>query len=248
MVGSTLDPEMAGKMRVSVVATGIDAAARSEAMPMPKRTLVEPVAAPARPAATAPAPSLPIFSRAPSRCVHRALPTTTTSPRRSAPNSSPSRRQRCRSPASVERTAPYGAPKFEAGDRQPGEPSPDALRRLQAAVQNVPKAQPMVRPVAAQPREAERHSRLTINSLIHKMTGQVGREQGTLRPRSPRARSRAAPGAGGRRRLRGKRARTRRHTSLPASAGQLTGVASQPLHTPTPECGTRIPPPGADFV
>ena len=52
-------------------------------------------------------------------------------------------------------------------------------------MQNVPKTQPMVRPVAPQPREAERHSRLTINSLIHKMTGQVGREQGALRPRSP---------------------------------------------------------------
>ena len=33
MVGSTLDPEMAGMMRVSVVATGIDAVAKSEAMP-----------------------------------------------------------------------------------------------------------------------------------------------------------------------------------------------------------------------
>ena len=36
----------------------------------------------------------------------------------------------------------------------------------------------MVRPVAPQPREPERSTgRLTINSLIHKMTGQVGREQ-----------------------------------------------------------------------
>ena len=57
----------------------------------------------------------------------------------------------------AQRTAPYGAPKFgDDSPRQPGEPSPDALRRLQAAVQNVPKAQPMVRPVAPQPREPER--------------------------------------------------------------------------------------------
>ena len=47
MVGSTLDPEMAGLMRVSVVATGIDAVAKSDAMPMPRRA-AEPVAAPAR--------------------------------------------------------------------------------------------------------------------------------------------------------------------------------------------------------
>ena len=91
-------------------------------------------------------------------------------------------------PAALERTAPFGQPKLGDGEaRRAGEPSPDALKRLQAAVQNVPKAQPMVRPVASQPpREAERHSRLTINSLIHKMTGQIGREQqSALRPRSP---------------------------------------------------------------
>jgi cell division protein FtsZ len=89
--------------------------------------------------------------------------------------------------AAQQRTAPFGAPKFEGGEtpRQPGEPSPDALRRLQAAVQNVPKAQPMVRPIAQAPREPERGGgRLTINSLIHKMTGQVGREQAGARPRA----------------------------------------------------------------
>ena len=88
-------------------------------------------------------------------------------------------------PAEMQRTAPYGQPKIGAAgqDRRPGEPSPDALRRLQAAVQNVPKAQPMVRPLASSPREAERNSRLTINSLIHKMTGQAGREAPAARQR-----------------------------------------------------------------
>ena len=184
MVGSTLDPEMAGMMRVSVVATGIDAAARSEAMPLPKRTIAEPVAAPA-PAARAAAPARPPLPEpkaepvaVPSFADHEAERAELfAEPQAEVPQ-----------PVSLERTAPYGQPKFEGGDaRRAGEPSPDALRRLQAAVQNVPKAQPMVRPVAPQPpREAERHSRLTINSLIHKMTGQVGREQAApLRPRSP---------------------------------------------------------------
>ena len=85
-------------------------------------------------------------------------------------------------PGAIQRTAPFGSPKFEDGERRAGEPSPDALRRLQAAVQNVPKAQPMVRPVQPPAREAERAGRLTINSLIHKMTGQVGR-QSALRPK-----------------------------------------------------------------
>jgi cell division protein FtsZ len=191
MVGSTLDPEMAGQMRVSVVATGIDAAARSDAMPLPRRTLSEPVAAPAAAAprpAPAPAPqpepvAEPVAARTPTFADHQvaeiereelfAEPEVAAAP---VPQ-----------PAPIQRTAPFGEPKFGAGDgepRRPGEPSPDALRRLQAAVANVPKAQPMVRPAAPQPREPERSGRLTINSLIHKMTGQVGRDHPAPRPRT----------------------------------------------------------------
>jgi cell division protein FtsZ len=42
----------------------------------------------------------------------------------------------------------------------------------------------MASAIAQAPREAERNSRLTINSLIHKMTGQTGREAQAARPRS----------------------------------------------------------------
>ena len=47
IVGSTIDPEMEGRMRVSVVATGIDASEVEVAQPMPRRKLAEPI----RPAA-----------------------------------------------------------------------------------------------------------------------------------------------------------------------------------------------------
>ncbi|HRO11542.1 cell division protein FtsZ [Amaricoccus sp.] len=201
MVGSTLDPEMAGLMRVSVVATGIDAVAKSDAMPMPRRS-TEPVAAPAPRAAQQPAarsaaeyrpeprPELRPELRPDPRTEPRAEPVAASYREPSfadyqsqggveqevafdEPEAVPQ-------PTGAQRTAPFGQPKGEL-PRQPGEPSPDALRRLQAAVQNVPKAQPMVRPVA-QSREPERQSaRLTINSLIHKMTGQVGREQSSAR-------------------------------------------------------------------
>ncbi|MER2508001.1 MAG: cell division protein FtsZ, partial [Amaricoccus sp.] len=91
-------------------------------------------------------------------------------------------------PAAIARTAPFGQPKIEQGadgqPRRPGEPSPDALRRLQAAVQNVPKTPPMIQTAQPAVREAERHSRLTINSLIHRMTGQVGRDETPARPRA----------------------------------------------------------------
>jgi cell division protein FtsZ len=183
MVGSTLDPEMAGLMRVSVVATGIDAVTKSDAMPMPRRA-AEPVAAPAPKPAPAPQPrpvaaefrSEPVAApaREPSFADHHHSAEIEREELFAEPEAAVPQ------PAAIERTAPYGAPKGPIGDRQPGEPSPEALRRLQAAVQNVPKAPPMVRPVA--PQAAERSSsRLTINSLIHKMTGQVGREQTSRR-------------------------------------------------------------------
>ncbi len=43
IVGSTLDPDMEGKMRVSVVATGIDAVARTEEVPVPRRSMHAPL-------------------------------------------------------------------------------------------------------------------------------------------------------------------------------------------------------------
>ena len=155
MVGSTLDPEMAGVMRVSVVATGIDATARSEAMPLPKRPVAEPVASPGSIIGTAAAATAPPAAAQPEPVVAEAA---------HAPNFADARvaaeeeraelfaepRAAVPQPGALERTAPFGQPKFEGGDaRRPGEPSPEALRRLQAAVQSMPKAQPMVRPVRA---------------------------------------------------------------------------------------------------
>ncbi len=200
MVGSTLDPEMAGLMRVSVVATGIDAVAKSDAMPMPKR-VAEPVAAPAAARTAAAYQAQPVQPRPvaepvrePSFADHRVA----AEDEREALFAEPEV-QAVPQPGGLQRTAPFGQPKFDADDaeaRRAGEPSPDALRRLQAAVQNVPKAQPMVRPITAQGREPEKHSRLTINSLIHKMTGQVGRDQAPARPRvelEPRASQKTEP-------------------------------------------------------
>jgi cell division protein FtsZ len=184
MVGSTLDPEMAGMMRVSVVATGIDAIARSEAEPQPRRT-IEPVAAPARladPAPVAAARAEPVPARAhfADQQVEEA--------ERAALFSEPA--AAVPQPGPIQRTAPFGQPKIEptadGQPRRPGEPSPEALARLQRAVQNVPKAEPMIKPVSTPPapRDAEGSSRRTINSLIHRMTGQLGREETPLRTRA----------------------------------------------------------------
>ena len=232
MVGSTLDPEMAGMMRVSrrrhrhrrrrQVRGDAAASAGRRAVPSP---LPRPAAAPAGRAPARPEPVAEAAGAArPSFADHRSGRGRARGALRRA------RGRRCRSRRRCSARRP-SASRSSSGDADAGagEPSPEALRRLQAAVQNVPKAQPMVRPVAAPAaREPERHGRLTINSLIHKMTGQVGREQSRRR----RAPARAEPAAADTRRpragLRGNRARTRRHPGLPSPAGQLTGDRSHP--------------------
>jgi cell division protein FtsZ len=179
MVGSTLDPEMAGMMRVSVVATGIDAVAKSDAMPT-RRTVIEPLAAPAapaRPAAAAPAarpqpqpqPTAEPVAAA-NFADHRAT--------------QPEEDDRAELFAEPAAATPQPRATPAAQPRRAGEPSPEALARLQRAVQNVPKAAPMAASAETRAREADRGSRMTINSLIHRMTGQVGREETPLRPRA----------------------------------------------------------------
>ena len=59
--------------------------------------------------------------------------------------------------------------------RKPGEPSPEALRRLQAAVNRVPEA-PDPRMQAPRSAPVEDSGRFAINSLIHRMTGHSGRD------------------------------------------------------------------------
>jgi cell division protein FtsZ len=202
MVGSTLDPEMTGMMRVSVVATGIDAVARSDAMPMPRKAAGEAVAQhhqqapapapapePVREVAQAPAPEAAAFRPQPA-AEREAL---FAEPEAAAPVPQP--------------TAPARHGEPAAGLPRRGDPSPDALARLARAVGNVPKGEPVARQTGLpqsgnrEPavRESERQGRLTINSLIHRMTGQVGREAEPARPRpeaaptAPRVARRAEP-------------------------------------------------------
>ncbi|WP_342076194.1 cell division protein FtsZ [Yoonia sp. SS1-5] len=56
IVGSTLDTGMEGRMRVSVVATGIDAVVSNADTPLPRRSMAAPLAAPVAAAPEAPAP------------------------------------------------------------------------------------------------------------------------------------------------------------------------------------------------
>ncbi|MGB0658835.1 MAG: cell division protein FtsZ [Mangrovicoccus sp.] len=186
IVGSTLDTDMSGKMRVSVVATGIDAAPATAEIPVPRRRLAEPLTN--QVSAEAPADQgvfteqQPIIaeevaqvsmtgeeeptlfqdlSPAPQaeQVFEDDLPPPAYSPELPAFEPAPEQ------PVQQD-VAQFVAPK----PRAPGTPTPEALARLQAAVRKEPQgyAAPVER--TEMPQEQEK-SRFGINSLINRMTG-----------------------------------------------------------------------------
>ncbi|WP_444461430.1 cell division protein FtsZ [Rhodobacter capsulatus] len=232
IVGSTLDPSMEGMMRVSVVATGIDAAPAQE-IPVPRRSMAEPLKA------AAPAPA-PVEPARPALSVTSAQPVTMAQPapqpvvQQPAPQPvaqqpQPAPQQPAAQPvydrnlfeapvAAAPAPQPVHAPQPQPQQfsdelpppayqpraaaaremmlqddeasfvaprpRAPGQPSPEALARLQAAVSKVPQGnpapaagyhRPMAQPAgsvarAPAPQAAEK-PRFGINSLINRMTG-----------------------------------------------------------------------------
>ena len=189
IVGSTLDTAMEGRMRVSVVATGIDAALRSADLPLPRRSMAAPLkpqvpsvvevsSAPVVPRSVAPAPAAPtLFERLDdggavegidddfadvhggSSAVNDDLPPPAYTPRVEPAMDGP---------------GSFVAPHAPSA----GTPSPEAMARLQAAVSRAPGRQPVAAtsslPFAA---EGERSSRFGINSLINRMTGTAAEAQ-----------------------------------------------------------------------
>lgn len=197
IVGSTLDTDMEGAMRVSVVATGIDASTVHSDIPVPRRSLAEPlkqsvdlshageaadeVPEPAQqpqPAAAAPEPSLFHEFDAQQAAAEDQMedifdpdPEAAPQPGRAGDDLPPPAYR----PAAEEQLPPAA----EAGEDDmdafvapkapaPGAPSPEAVARLQAAVGKAPGRQE--RPAEA---PAEK-SRFGINSLISRMTGHGG--------------------------------------------------------------------------
>jgi len=211
IVGSTLDTEMGGKMRVSVVATGIDAAPAAE-MAVPRRRLSEPLhtehrvapqpAAPAPVPVVAAAPVKPVvlqdepqtdYEQSPAYAeeerdffadnddglpppVYRPM---TAQPQQAAPQP--------RATHMADDAASFVAPR----SRPAGTPSPEALARLQRAVNKVPQTAGMAAASAGPqaPRPAADKQRFGINSLINRMTGhtteQAERSQPPMRQQPP---------------------------------------------------------------
>ncbi|WP_417269539.1 cell division protein FtsZ [Celeribacter sp.] len=201
IVGSTMDPSLEGAMRVSVVATGIDANTNVHETPVPRRRLSEPLAqqqvedeAPAAaaavaatqvdaaeeqaPAAAPAQPSLDVFEPQPSyepaaRVEDEVddLPPPAYRPATQAPQ--PTQQQPAYDPAPEAYVAPQPA--------QSGTPAPETLARLQAAVSRQPA--PQARPAAPAAEPEQKQGRFGINSLIGRMTGHAAEEQ--QRPAAP---------------------------------------------------------------
>ncbi|MCY4333111.1 MAG: cell division protein FtsZ [Litoreibacter sp.] len=195
IVGSTLDTDMEGKMRVSVVATGIEASEELLAQPVQRRSLAEPlrqerieepvlaatpVAAPAPQPAVAPAAAFaasqpaaqePVAAQAqieePSLFENMAA----------APEPAPEVVADDGLPAPVYQPAPQQPAMTAAEDpaafarpAPAGTPTPEAMERLRAAVNKAPVTEPVTAPAPAAP-AAESKARFGINSLIGRMTG-----------------------------------------------------------------------------
>ncbi len=212
IVGSTFDPAMEGVMRVSVVATGIDAAPSGAEVPVPRRRLAEPLAGQqaAEGARQDPAPMpLAAGARAPAREPGRAaappapepapMPAAAEEPRL-FPDMEPEEflaRQDWieDQPPADDLPPPAYAPAARAAAQsaetfvapaapRPGTPSPEALRRLEAAVGKAPQ-RTAAAPAPAAPAAAEPRARFGINTLINRMTGgAAGGDPAAAAPRS----------------------------------------------------------------
>ncbi len=210
IVGSTLDTTMDGKMRVSVVATGIDASEVRNELPVPRRSLAEPLRqkvaaeeAPVKPqeAAVAFTAAEPAVSSAPvERTLFEDFPDAeNAAAEEQMEDIFTPRREAYEAPAAsmVEDDLPPPAYQPQAAQRQetidaapeefvaprapaPGTPSPEALARLRQAVHNNRPTQEADVP------QAEEKPRFGINSVINRMTG----HEQAQKPAAPQA---AAP-------------------------------------------------------
>ncbi len=191
IVGSTLDPEMEGAMRVSVVATGIDAEVGATEVPVPRRKLSQPltqhveveeeVAAEPEPEPAAP----PVAQAEEPSLFTREEPAPVEEPGLFRSERTQYERRDDDLPQQAYRPEPAPAPRAEAPRSEParagGAPSAEAMARLQAAVRQDPEHHQRAE-MAAPQRQAPvgqggDKGRFGINTLINRMTGHGAEQQ-----------------------------------------------------------------------
>ncbi len=184
IVGSTLDTNMEGQMRVSVVATGIDAAEIRQEIPAPTRRMSgEPIfqssgnaAVAAQPImdeeieegeeVTSEAPEPSLFTEFDAETAHEQAEDLFEDDVVPAPAYRPAA-EAAPGPKSVQRSAPADEADYVAPRSAGGSPSPETLARLRAAIA---KDGPAQQAVESEADEAGK-TRFGINSLINRMTG-----------------------------------------------------------------------------
>ena len=221
IVGSTLDTTMGGMMRVSVVATGIDALDVNTDMPVPRRSMSRPLKQEVHDEVVeeAPVPAAPVaqealeeprtpsfFDDAPREAARAESSRDLFEGRRN--EYAQDRVEDLPPPAYTPEPAAY-EPQHEQLEAEPeafvapraptpGTPSPEAMARLRAAAQ---RAQPAAQPRAAAP-APEKHAaplaqgerpRFGINSLINRMTGTQEAEAQQPRAAAPMQPARQQP-------------------------------------------------------
>jgi cell division protein FtsZ len=200
IVGSTLDTSMEGKIRVSVVATGIDASSAKLEVPVARRSMASPLTLTPAYQAEAPRAAVPPMAAAAVREAEEietslaglfdAAATQADIEAESAPADDlppPAYRPQTAPQPSLIRSAP-AAIEADAGDfvaprpRPAGQPSPEALARLQAAVARpAAGAGKFARPAPVAPAPAPSPApamagakpRFGIGSLINRMAGHL---------------------------------------------------------------------------
>ncbi|WP_194096102.1 cell division protein FtsZ [Marivivens aquimaris] len=196
IVGSTLDPEMEGSMRVSVVATGIDASEKREEMPTPRRSMAQPLTQQVSAEAPAPAPQAapvqqqpaPVAQQPVQREQRAQFEDTFQAPEEDVFNAfEENAADDLPPPAYQPRPEPeaneFVAPRAPAA--QAGAPSAEALARLKNAVGSAPAAQQRPQAAAPAPKpaaEPEQRRGFGLNNLLHRM---AGHNEGQQQPRAP---------------------------------------------------------------
>ncbi|MEO9822656.1 MAG: cell division protein FtsZ [Paracoccaceae bacterium] len=207
IVGSTLDTAMEGMMRVSVVATGIDASEIVMDVPVPRRSLKEPlpagVAAPIAAAEALPEtqPAL-VASATEEPSLFETVPQQQTEVAQHAPEQAYEQQEYVAPhaddlpPPAYQPQVPAFAPREDSIEADPetfvapqapapGTPSAETMERLRAATQmHREAAAPAPVQDIAHAHDAER-PRFGINSLINRMTGHS--ETPARQPMPPRA-------------------------------------------------------------
>ena len=183
IVGSTLDPDMNGRMRVSVVATGIDAVQTAVEHSVPRRRISEPLtnttSVEVDKAAQVAAAHVPAERPAPVAQPLVAQVGTPAARLDPVPEPTLFRDLDAQPTVTPQKIAqddglppPAYVPQMPAAHAAPGTPSPETIRRLEAAVRKVPEGHvPRTAAPAAPAAAGGDKARFGINSLINRMTG-----------------------------------------------------------------------------